>query len=384
MKPDVRQLPSGYAWEVDTVDEDAWNRLVIQFDDANIFQTWSYGAVRFGRKKVSHFLLKDQGLVVAAAQIRIVRVPFLGIGIAYSRWGPLWRLHKLERNVEIFRHAIRALRNEYVCRRGLVLRLQPRLFDSDGMSAILEDEGFSCSVSAERPRTFVIDLNRPLEDLRRGLRASWRRELSRAERSQLEILEGYDDKLFEMFAGIYHELVARKKFAGSHDMDEFRSIQRQLPDALKMRIMLCRLGDTLCAGLVCSALGGTGVYLFGATSTSGMKSSGSYLLHWNLLKWLKNSGCAAYDLNGVSQTRNPGTYKFKVGLCGENGRDVQFLGRFDAYSNVVGHCFVNGGEALTAIYRTIRRIATGAGLKKVIPSLLPRYVDGRQHDSSSS
>ncbi len=38
--------------------------------------------------------------------------------------------------------------------------------------------------------------------------------------------------------------------------------------------MLCRSGDTTCAGLICSALGDTAVYLFGATSDAGMETRG--------------------------------------------------------------------------------------------------------------
>jgi len=42
----------GSAWqvEVDRVDAAEWSHMLDLFDDANIYQTWSYGAVRWEKK----------------------------------------------------------------------------------------------------------------------------------------------------------------------------------------------------------------------------------------------------------------------------------------------------------------------------------------------
>ena len=113
----MRQLRSGYASEVDAVDEQAWYQILEQFEDANIHQSWSYDEVRCGRENISHLLLKKKGDIVAVAQSRIVKLPFIQAGIAYVRWGPLWRRRATEPDVDTFRQAIRALRNEFVCKR---------------------------------------------------------------------------------------------------------------------------------------------------------------------------------------------------------------------------------------------------------------------------
>ena len=39
-------LESDYRVETDKIDKEAWSRVLLEFDDANIYQTWSYGAVR--------------------------------------------------------------------------------------------------------------------------------------------------------------------------------------------------------------------------------------------------------------------------------------------------------------------------------------------------
>ena len=360
-KSEIRALTPGYSSEVDTLDEKAWCQVLEQFDDANIYQSWSYDEVRCGRRNISHLVVKKDGNIVAIAQSRIVRLPFFKFGIAYIRWGPIWRRRHEQEDRQIFRQAVRALRNEYAGRRGLVLRIYPALF-RDGSScflSILTEEGFS-SLGKERvDRTLLLDLRQPLQGLRAGLRPHWHRYLKVAEKNGLEILEGSDETLFDMFVEIYKEMVSRKQFAEPNDINEFRAIQGRLPEEFKMKIMLCKAGDKVCAGLVCSAIGNTGVYLFGATSDVGLKSRGSYLLHWKLIECLKQNGIETYDLNGIDPVVNPGTYKFKADLCGDNGKDLYFLGRFESSTSVVGSACVAWGERLRAMRRTFKEKAAG-------------------------
>lgn len=354
MNRQTRDLAPGYTAEIDSIDESPWHELLGQFDDANLFQTWSCDAQRAGRHNISHLVLKANGDIAALAQVRLARLPVVG-GIAYVRWGPVWQRSGVPHNTEIFRQACRALRNEYAVRRGLALRLFPFLFGNDAATIppILAGEDFNWLGTERRDRTILIDLNRSLDDLRTGMRPHWRRQLKAATKEGLEIIEGTDDRLFEMFAGIHEDMVARKRFAHD-DIQSFRSIQAALPDQFKMKIMLCKTGDNLCAGLVCSAIGKTAIYLLGATSSSGMKSRGSYLLHWKVMEWLKGNHVAAYDLNGIDPVANPGTYRFKNDLCGQNGQDVSFLGRFDSYPNILSRSCIASVDTVRTMYRALR------------------------------
>lgn len=355
----MRELFPGYTCEIDAVDEAAWYQVLEKFDDANIYQTWSYDEVRCGREKISHLLLRQNGEIVAAAQARIVTIPFIKAGIAYVRWGPLWCRQQDKSDPEIFGQAIRALRNEYACRRGLVLRLYPAIFDKEDarLLPILDQEGFSLFSEEKPSRTLILDLSQPREGLRNGLKQHWRRYLKVAEKSGLEIVEGTGDSLFEAFVTIYKEMVARKGFPEPNDINEFRRIQEKLPEKFKMKLMLCTSRGEVCAGLICSLVGNTAVYLFGATSNAGLKLRGAYLLHWKLIEWLKENNVAYYDLNGIDPVVNPGTYKFKADLCGNNGKDVCFLGRFDSSTNVFSQACVACGDSLRMVYGALKKKA---------------------------
>lgn len=347
----MRELGQGYTVEVDTCDDGTWSQILEEFDDASIYQTWSYAAVIAGRRKTSHLILRKNGDIVAIAQARIAKLPFINAGIAYIHWGPLWRRRATEMDVDIFRQVLRALRNEFAYKRGLVLRVFPILFDNDpaSLSEILTEEGFSPVSSVARGRTILMDLSPTLEELRGGMGSHTKRELKTAGRGGLEVIEGTGEELLETFIGIYTEMVSRKNFVEPNDINQFKLIQSQLPEKYKMRITLCKSGQELCAGLVYSAVGNTAIYLFGATSNAGMRSRGSYLLQWKAVEDLKQKGVAIYNLNGINPTTNPGTYRFKKDFSGKNGKDVYYFGRFDSRGSFLSYSSVACGEAFRTV-----------------------------------
>src|SRR5690349_14718338 len=87
--------------EVDRVTQAEWSQLLELFEDANIYQTWSYGAIRWGARNLSHIVLKRDDEVVAIAQLRIVRPGNLGFGIAYLRWGPMFHRRGTDLDADI-------------------------------------------------------------------------------------------------------------------------------------------------------------------------------------------------------------------------------------------------------------------------------------------
>lgn len=361
-----RQLDPNYTAEVDTLDEQAWCQTMQQFDDANIYQTWEYAAVIAGKRNVSQVVLRHNGEIVAIALARIAKLPLIRLGVAYVQWGPLWRRAGTSTNVNTLRQALRALRNEFVCRRGLVLRLFPLLFNDDSpwCSPVLEEEGYVSLGQGLSSRTILMDLSPQLQDLHSALGRNWKRNLKEAEQSGLEVVENSGIESFDTFTGMYEEMVSRKKFLEPNNIKQFRTMQTQLPDKLKMGIMLCRSGNDVCAGLIWSAMGNRGIELFAATSDAGTNIKGaSHLLRWKLVQKLKEAHITNYDLNGINPVKNPGSYRFKTDLAGKNGKDVTYLGRFDSHGSLPRYLCIQGGDRLRSSYRSMRESLRGARRK---------------------
>jgi lipid II:glycine glycyltransferase (peptidoglycan interpeptide bridge formation enzyme) len=326
---------SEYKIEIDRMSKDQWSELLPEFDDATIYQTWSYGAVRWGERNLSHLVLKRNDGITGAAQIIIRKMPCLGAGVAYIPWGPLWKKSGSNQKVENFQYLLRCLQDEYVSRRGLMLKICPHIVENDGsheISAVINEEGFKKDASLPSYRSILVDLTAPLLDIRKKLDQKWRNQLNRAEKNNLEIIEGNDDRLYSTFLNLQGQMIDRKKYNPGVDYSEFGEIQRGLPDSLKMRIIICKYGGEPVTATIGSAIGNTGIYLLGATGDKGLQLKGAYLSQWLMIQWMKEKGCHWYDLGGIDPENNPGVYHFKSGL---SGIDIHHIGQFSECTNML-------------------------------------------------
>src|SRR5262245_47423303 len=228
----------------------SWYDLMTTFRDANLYQTWSYDGVRYKQRSVVQMVMRRNQTAVAAAQARIVQLPGTRTGIAYVRWGPMWRPTGSAEDTEVFRQAVRALRNEFSRRRGLVLRLYPLAYRGrdEALARILQEEGYRFHEGVKSDRTLIVDLEPPLEELRRALDQKWRNCLNRAEKSGFEVISGEDGSLFDEIAKMHGEMAIRKGLVEVNDIGHLKSVQRDLPEALRLKVILCRLKGEVCAG----------------------------------------------------------------------------------------------------------------------------------------
>jgi len=338
--------------EVDRSTRDEWSQAMDLFNDANIYQTWSYGEIRWGRKNLSHLVLRKCGEVVAMAQLRVVRPTVLSFGMAYLRWGPLCERRGRPLDSEIVTRMAQAIEEEYVRKRKLFLRILPNAFVGSPRAAVMETAFSRFSSESMTPenlyRTFVVDLTPGVDVLRKKLDAKWRNHLSRAEKGNLKIIAGSGGEEYRTFCFIYNEMRKRKAFETTVDVEEFGRIQEDLPECSRMRVLICEDKGVPVAGLVTSAMGDSAIYLLGATSDEGLKSQGAYLLQWTMMGWLKENGIQFYDLGGIDPERNPGVYSFKRGF---SGTDVVQMSPMVACTSVVSSTVVRAGMA---IQRTLR------------------------------
>lgn len=341
--------------QVDRITAAEWSSLLGDFDDASIYQSWAYGAVHWGERQLSHIVLRRNSCVAAMAQVRLVQLPLLEKGVAYIRWGPLCRLRGAEFDPEVLRHVIHAIQQEYVERRGLLLRMLPPVFTNDVFAAaypsICSAHGITRDAKARVDRTMRVDLGLSLEDLRRGLHQRWRNYLKSAEKNGFTVTQGTSVEFYDRFLAAYREMMARKRFETTVDVEEFRRIQLELPEPLRMQILLCEKEGKLFNALVVAAAGDTGIYLLAATSNEGLNAKGAYLLQWQAIQWLKAGGYRWYDLGGINPDGNPGVFQFKNGL---GGQDVFQAGVFEMSGSWVSAAGVRSGETLQRAARKLR------------------------------
>src|SRR5665213_1750409 len=252
----VEQL---YRADIDAVTAAEWSELLGRFEDANLYQTWSYGAVRWGEENLSHLVLRRNDEVVGMAQLRIICPFFVKRGVTYLRWGPLCQLRGQELELETTRQMALALHEEYVRKRRLFLRILPNAFVGSPRAAVYQ-EAFSrfnqaSSHPANTERTFLLNLSPPLAELRKKLDGKWRNQLNRAEKNNLTIIEGSGAAEYRLFQQIYEKMWSRKQFDTTVDVNEFARLGENLPPEQKFKILICEHEGKPVSSLVCSAIG---------------------------------------------------------------------------------------------------------------------------------
>lgn len=344
---------SDYTVEVDGVSEQKWSELLRQFDDTTIYQTWAYGKTSRGGKVLSHVILRYKGEVVSMAQVRIMKIPFIERGIAYVYYGPLWRLTNNEYDNSNLKKILGVIYSEYVVRRKLLLRIVPNIVENGSEEVLMSflSTGFLKSHESKGGRTLLVDLSPSLEEIRRRLRANWRNHLKKAEKTELKIIEGSGDELYRVFQKIYFEMLSRKRFTDTVDIDKFRVTQEELPGSLKMKITICEYKGEPVSAAVTSAIGDTAEYLLGATSEKGKRLKGSYLIQWRIIERLKTLNCRWYDLGGIDPDGNPGVYHFKAGMGGD---DVRYLGQFEACNSRASYHLIRSADNMKKLSEIIR------------------------------
>lgn len=325
------------AVNVDGQTAESWGKVMARFSDANLYQSWAYGATRWGERNLSHWIRIRNGEPLAAAQLRILRIPALPVGIAYLRWGPMCQPDGRDPDPLVLTEAIASLRHEYCERRGMALKIVPNAFTGDPRGATFQ-EAFTLSglkpLPGTRPyRTVRVDLTADDSLLRNRLHQKWRNQLNQAERNSLRLESDQGAAAYLALERLYCSMRDRKRFATSIDIRQFRKIQEQLPAPVKIRFSLAFSGDQPVAGLACSLMGETGIYLFGATNDAARTLKAAYLLQWHTMMWLKRQGARSYDLGGIDQAANPGVYHFKSGFGGRELTQLPPQGRSNSIWN---------------------------------------------------
>lgn len=329
------RVDSGLAVEV--LSAERWSALSKEFDDANYRQTPAYAtaaAARVGADS-ENVAIHDGGRLIGLCNVRTRRVPFLPLGLAYINGAPLVGRGDARINREVvLSHCLTALRDEFVSRRGNVLRIvgvARKDLPVDEVNRTFLNAGFVPANVKGRYRTILLNIGRELSEIRRGLDQKWRNVLNKSERQGLEVIRGTASTLFEEFSSLHRGLVARKNIEVDLGPEFFLGLQGKLSESEQFVVHLALLDGKVVAGHIGAFHGDTAVYLLGASSETGLKTNASYLLQWRVIEYAKQRGCHWYDLGGIDPETNPDVYRFKARI---GGADISAPGPFEAGSSV--------------------------------------------------
>lgn len=335
---------------VDTLSDQDWDKTFSGLGNLHYEQTAAYTTAQWGEKKSSHLIMRDGDDVVGGARVTLLKLPSIDRGIAWVRFGPVWRPKGTDPEADVYKSTVQALIDEYCMRRGLLLSILPRPDPDFGQveHQALKDLGFvDRGRYADWDHYFVnVALD---EDARsRSLSRHWRRSLKTAHASNLDVRFCTDAESFRQFEDLHFRMIARKGASRTGPIHILHKLREQLPeDALRL-VLVSHQGKPV-AGAVFAPLGDIAYYILGSTSDEALPLCAGFAMQWWIIRWLHERGVKWYDIGGTAG--NKGLEVFKSGLSGREGRIVPVPGEYEIWGRTGDRVISDAVFGLRPLYR---------------------------------
>lgn len=181
--------------------------------------------------------------------------------------------------------------------------------------------------------------NRSLDDILKGFNQLWRRNIKKAEKAGVEVVQGgYDD--LPVWQQLY-EVTAERDHFRPRPLSYFQRMWTSLnnEDPNRMRLYLAVHEGEAVAAATMLIVGGHVWYSYGASANHKREVRPSNAMQWRMLRDAYALGASVYDLRGISDSLDEtdhlfGLIQFKVGT---GGQAAEYLGEWDFPLNKLLH-----------------------------------------------
>lgn len=297
----------------DILDRDKWNEQLMLTGKSNLLQSWEYGEAkaRVEGWKVRRGIVTDNDRTVALLQALEKGLPFIGKVVRINR-APLYPGGSPSREEK--KAVYSAIKSEFNRAKRKILFIAPELEDSPENIVMLHSLGYGLLRRCGW-RSLWLDLRKPVDDLRKGLKSNWRNHLTLAEKNGLELTVSSAEADFDWLMGKYKEMTVEKGFKGPSV--SLLSSLRNCADKNTMSVFQALHGIDKVAGLLVVTHGSACTYLIGWNGPSGRKLNANNFLLWNAVIEMKRMGLSWFDLGGIDDDETPHISRFKRGMGGK-------------------------------------------------------------------
>jgi hypothetical protein len=300
------------------VDGQEWDQVISGFDGICQEQLFAFATIRWPGVTPEPCLFELKGRIVGGALVMVQRLPLGLANIAIIKWGPMLADARTVDAAGLYAGMVEALVAEYAVERGMMLSVLPHatLGETNTEYAALRDRGFKRGALLRFPDRYVVKLRLSDEAQRKSFGQTWRRQLGKAEKSDLSFEHAGAERI-EEFKTLYAAMSDRKQFPDYSAFDTLDALMA-LDEPLRPELFFVRHAGEIVAGALIFKAGDRAVYLYGATNDRALPLRAGYFLHWHIIRWLRDHTRAGwYDLGGTDGFQ--GLHQFKKGMVGDEG-----------------------------------------------------------------
>lgn len=293
---------------------DQWNAHFAKVPRSTLLQSYGYAravAPIYGQRPCWG-LIKIDGKDAGIVQMMEARMFGRALHAMTIDRGPLW--------FENFGNAVHVklffdeINRQFPKRFGRKRRLIPELPSSPSALGILKQAGLV--PSGPDYTTSWLDLTKPLETLRAGLKSNWRNHLNKAERGPLKVEWDKGAESLSWLVGGYELDQAAKQYPGPAPKI-VRALGKTFAENGNCLLGRATLDNRPVSSILVLCHGNSATYQIGWSDTDGRAHGGHYRLLWSCLEELKNKGIAHFDLGGIHDEKAEGVSAFKDGMGGQ-------------------------------------------------------------------
>ena len=304
-----------------------WDKWLSGFNDYHVKQTWAWGAWKRNSWEVIPTALLNGETPMAMALGLLRKAPVGAATVLWINGGPVFRKDRpIEQDFASLSKYLEGLKSHLATYSRPVLRLN--LAGSMDLEAqlVLRQRGFVRPLlPLDTGLTYVVELNRSLDELMAGLERNWRNQLRRAEAAAPEITFGSDFSLWQRYLPLHNELVERKGLrAQSLSLADLERMSKELGGQIEFMVVKAQ-GKDGCGGALWT-FKEKAYFALSAANAWGLERNLPNFMYWRAITRLKDAGFKKFDLTGIDPLRNWGVFNFKRGL---QARAVEQLGEWE-------------------------------------------------------
>lgn len=300
-----------------------YQRLLKQAQLSNLLQSYPYAlAIRKTQQlQPKLFVIEDGGIEKGFFQTHEASILFGAFHVMTADRAPLWfKGYGKNKDIEAFIDAL----NVYCPKKwGRSRRFMPELEASQKNATFFQNSGWIKRQTAKPYETITIDLTPEEEALRAQLKRNWRNHLSKAERADLECVEGVHSDL-EWFLKGYLQDRMQRLYPGPG----LRFLTYLLGEAALQKDLLLLKAihkGTPIAACAFITHGNSATYQVGWTTPQGRAVNAHHFLLWKAMLQLKKRMILSLDLGGINTETAKGVTEFKDGM---GGKRQTLIGQF--------------------------------------------------------